>query len=154
MGTNATADPDDIRNWQRRSPMLTTSGRLETGDPARLAAIGVKHVVNLALDDHPEALQDEAGLLAAQGIGYTHIPVPFGAPTREHAEQLKAALDAADGPVHVHCIMNWRVSAFLYLLEREGGASESEAHARMAEIWDPLSSDQPSAAPWKALLES
>lgn len=154
MTTRANCDPDDMRNWQRRSGMLTTSGRLEPGDPARLAAIGVKHVVNLALDSHPEALANEAALLAAHGIGYTHIPVPFDAPSLEQAARLRAALDAADGPVHVHCIMNYRVSAFLYLLEREDGAEESEARARMAEIWDPFASDHPSAAPWKALLES
>jgi len=154
MASSSCGDPDSIRNWQRRSGTLTTSGRLEPGDPARLAAIGVRHVVNLALDDHPEALSDEAALLAAQGISYTHIPVPFDAPTMEHAAQLKAALKEADGPVHVHCIMNYRVSAFLYLLEREDGAPEDEAHARMAEIWDPLSGDHPKAEPWKELLQA
>ena len=46
-------DPADIRNWQRRPDGITTSGKLEPYDPARLAAIGVRHVVNLALDDHP-----------------------------------------------------------------------------------------------------
>ena len=58
-------DPADIRNWQRRPDGITTSGKLEPHDPARLAAIGVRHVVNLALDDHPEALCDEAALMAA-----------------------------------------------------------------------------------------
>jgi len=148
----AVADPADIRNWQRRSAGLTTSGRLEPHDPARLAAIGVTHVVNLALADHPEALADEGVLLAAQGIGYTHIPVPFDAPRPEHVAALRAALAAATGPVHVHCIMNWRVSAFLYLIDRETGVPEAEAHARMAEIWDPATSDHPMAGAWKALL--
>ena len=32
-------DPADIRNWQRRPDGITTSGKLEAGDPARLAAI-------------------------------------------------------------------------------------------------------------------
>ena len=48
--------------------------------------------------------------------------------------------------------MNWRVSAFFYLLDIEAGVPEREAHARMAAIWDPLASDDPRAAPWKALL--
>jgi hypothetical protein len=46
-------DPVDIRNWQRRADGVATSGKLEPGDPARLAAIGVRHVVNLSLDTHP-----------------------------------------------------------------------------------------------------
>ena len=61
-------DPEDIRNWQRRADGVTTSGKLEAHDPQRLAAIGVRHVVNLALAEHPEALADEAALLAAAGM--------------------------------------------------------------------------------------
>ena len=146
-------DPADIRNWQRRSPDLTTSGRLEPHDPARLAALGVKHVINLALADHAEALEDEARLLAQHDIAYTHIPVPFDAPTREHAAQLRAAMESAQGPIHVHCIMNYRVSAFLYLQDIEAGVSPDDARARMTEIWDPLASDEPMAQPWRDLLE-
>ncbi len=146
------SDPDDIRNWRRRSDRITTSGRLEPHDPARLAEIGVKHVINLALDNHPEALPDEREALAEHGIGYTHIPVPFDAPKQEHVAAMRAALEAADGPVHVHCIMNFRVSAFFYLLDREEGISEAEARARMTQLWDPLNSDEPASQPWKALL--
>ena len=124
------------------------------GDPARLAAIGVRHVVNLALDEHPEALVGERALLAGEGIGYTHIPVPFDAPTLAHLDALEAALAELEGPVHIHCIMNYRVSAFLYLRDRQAGVPHSEAHARMAAVWDPLSSDDPAATPWRALLES
>ena len=147
-------DPSDIRNWRRRSDAITTSGRLEAGDPARLAALGVRHVVNLALDDHPEALPDEAEKLAAEGIGYSHIPVPFDAPRREHVAELARVLADTKGPVHVHCIMNWRVTAFFYLLDLENGVPEREARARMATVWDPLASDDPHLAPWKALLSS
>lgn len=147
-------DPSDIRNWRRRSDAITTSGRLEAGDPARLAALGVSHVVNLALDDHPEALPDEAERLAAEGIGYSHIPVPFDAPRREHVAELARVLADTKGPVHVHCIMNWRVTAFFYLLDLENGVPEREARARMATVWDPLASDDPRLAPWKALLSS
>lgn len=146
-------DPADIRNWQRRPDGITTSGRLQPEDPARLAAIGVRHVINLALDSHPEALADEAALLAAQGIAYTHIPVPFDAPTHEHVAAFVATLDAADGPVHVHCIMNYRVTAFFYLLDRARGLSDAGATARMARVWDPRTSKEPAAQPWKALLE-
>lgn len=145
-------DPADIRNWQRRPDGITTSGRLEPHDPARLAAIGVRHVVNLALADHPEALADEGALLAEQGIGYSHIPVPFDAPTPDHVAALRDTLARIEGPVHVHCIMNWRVTAFFYLLDRAAGVDKAEARARMTAVWDPLASDDPRAAPWKALL--
>lgn len=148
----AAADPSDIRNWQRRADAITTSGKLEAGDPERLAAIGVRHVVNLALDTHPEALADEAALMAAQGIAYTHIPVPFDAPSPAHVASLEQALAAHPGPHHVHCIMNWRVTAFFYLIDRASGVPEDEARARMAMVWNPFESDQPGAAPWRELL--
>ena len=149
---NAPGDPQDIRNWQRRADGITTSGKLETGDPARLAAIGVRHVVNLALSDHSEALADEAALLAAAGIAYTHIPVPFDAPTHGHVAALEEALAAHPGPAHVHCIMNWRVTAFFYLIDRAGGVPETKARARMTMVWNPLDSDDPRTAPWRDLL--
>lgn len=146
------SDPVDIHNWRRRPDGIKTSGKLEPGDPERLAAIGVRHVINLALDDHPEALADEAKLLAAEGIAYTHIPVPFDAPTHAHVDAFKAAISPAQGPVHVHCIMNYRVTAFFYLLDREQGLAEEDARTRMAEVWDPLASDDPRAEPWHDLL--
>jgi len=144
-------DPDDIRNWQRRCDGITASGKLEAHDPARLAAIGVRHVVNLALDSHPEALADEGALLAAEGIAYTHIPVPFDAPTPEHVAKLAEALAAQPGPHHVHCIMNWRVTAFFYLIDRAAGVPESEARARMAAVWNPLEDEQAPEV-WRELL--
>lgn len=148
-----TGDPVDIRNWQRRPDGITTSGRLEAHDPARLAAIGVRHVVNLALDSHPEALAEEGTLLAAEGIAYTHIPVPFDAPTREHVAALAEALAAHPGAIHVHCIMNWRVTAFFYLLDRAAGVPEPEARARMMAVWNPLEDDKAPEA-WRALVDS
>ena len=47
-------DPEDIRGWHRLDAATTTSGRLLPDDTARLAAIEVRHVINLALDDHPK----------------------------------------------------------------------------------------------------
>jgi uncharacterized protein (TIGR01244 family) len=144
-------DPADIRNWQRRADGITTSGKLEPHDPARLAAIGVRHVVNLALADHPEALADEAALMAAAGIAYTHIPVPFDAPSRYHVAALEQALASHPGPHHVHCIMNWRVTAFFYLLDCASGVPEPEARARMAKVWNPLE-DERAPEVWRALV--
>ena len=144
-------DPSDIRNWQRRPDGITTSGKLKAHDPARLAAIGVRHVVNLALDSHPEALAEEAALLAAEGIAYTHIPVPFNAPTPEHVAAMAEALEAQPGATHVHCIMNYRVTAFFYLLDCAAGVPEPEARARMAKVWNPIEDDRAPEA-WRALL--
>lgn len=148
------SDPVDIRGWQRLDEKTTTSGKLEEKDVARLASLGVKHIINLAMDDHPEALAGEAEKLAAAGIGYTHIPVPFDAPSANHFKAFRTALDAvSDAPVHVHCIANFRVSAFFYRLHRDhNGMDEAQARALMHQQWAPESSDDPRAAIWKAFI--
>ena len=149
-----THDPDDIRNFLRLSDTVTTSGRLQPGDPRRLAAIGVERVINLALASHPEALPDAEAAMAEAGLGYTHIPVPFDAPTEAHYRAFVAALEADDTPVHVHCIMNWRVSAFFYRYHREAcGMPEAEARAWLQKIWSPHTSDTKKAAPWRTFVE-
>ena len=143
-------DPDDIRGWQRLDDRTTTSGKLDDADVARLAAIGVRHVINLALDSHPEALADEGAKLAAAGIAYTHIPVPFDAPDEGHFDAFRVALDAiGDAPVHVHCIANYRVSAFYYRLNRDDrGMDEAQARALMEVQWQPDKSDRPETKVW------
>ena len=111
-------DPVDIRAWQRLDDHTTTSGKIEEKDVARLAAIGVKHVINLALDDHPEALADEAAVLARHGLSYTHIPVPFDAPNEAHFEAFCAALEDAarrTGP----CPLHHELSGLGFLLSLE-----------------------------------
>ena len=147
------SDPSDIRAWQRLSERVTTSGRLQEPDPARLAEIGVRHVINLAMPDHPEALPDAEDAFAAQGIAYIHIPVPFAAPEEAHYQAFVEALEATEGPVHVHCIMNWRVSAFFYRYHRDAcGMLEPEARALMEQQWSPEQSDYPGASQWAALV--
>ncbi|MBT2134785.1 protein tyrosine phosphatase family protein [Croceibacterium sp. LX-88] len=146
-------DLDDIRAWQRLSDRITTSGRLQAPDPARLAEIGVRHVINLALADHPEALPDAEAAFAAAGLGYTHIPVPFDAPTEVHYQAFLDTLETAEGPVHVHCIMNWRVSAFFYRYHRDAcGIAEPEARALMERQWSPEDNDHPAAPAWAAFI--
>jgi uncharacterized protein (TIGR01244 family) len=145
-------DPEDIAGWQRLDHQTTTSGRLQPGDVDRLAALGVRHVINLALTDSPGALAREDELIKTAGLRYTHIPVPFDAPGEAHFDAFRAALDAADEPLHVHCIMNWRVSAFFYRLNRERGMPKAEARAVMARQWDPETNQNKDAPTWARFI--
>jgi hypothetical protein len=47
--------------------------------------------------------------------------------------------------------MNWRVTAFFYLIDRARGVPEPEARARMAAVWNPID-DETAPAAWRALL--
>jgi uncharacterized protein (TIGR01244 family) len=134
-------DPIGIDTWRRLGARITTSGQPTEPQLAEIAALGVTHVVNLALHTHERALPDEAASVAALGMRYVHIPVPFDAPSDAHFERFRAALDEIGGhPVHVHCIVNYRVSAFFYRYRRDVlGWDEAEARAAMEEIWRPES---------------
>jgi uncharacterized protein (TIGR01244 family) len=146
-------DPEDIVGWQRLDDRITTSGRITAADVARLKAIGVRHVVNLALATSPGAFAEEAEALAAAGLRYTHIPVPFDAPEEAHFERFCEAIEADDAPVHVHCMMNWRVSAFFYRYHRDTlGMPEPAARALMERQWSPETSTNSDAPTWAAFI--
>lgn len=148
-------DPNDIPAWQRIDDRLTTSGRLSREDPARLRALGVAHVINLALEDSPGALAGEAELMAQAGLAYSHIPVPFDAPGEEHfARFCEAMAEAGEAPVHVHCILNFRVSAFVYRWNRDArGMGEDEARALLHLQWDPATIDHKDGPAWARFID-
>lgn len=131
-------DPAHILNWRRLDKRITTSGQPSEAQLAAIRDLGVTTVINLALHSHEKALPDEAATVAALGMQYTHIPVAFDGPTEDNYQRFRTALSAAsERPVHVHCIVNARVTAFLYRYQIEAGVSEADARAMMNSIWRP-----------------
>ncbi|AKM09046.1 hypothetical protein [Croceicoccus naphthovorans] len=144
-------DPVGIRAWQRLDARTTTSGAPTADDIAALAGICVRHVINLALPGHPEILPDEGKVCGEHGIAYTAIPIPFDHPTEQHYRQFRAAI-AGNDPVHVHCVMNWRVSALFYRSNVENGMDRDKALAMLTRQWDPRTADNPAARAWASLI--
>jgi len=132
-------DPDSIYNWRRLDARVTTSGQPTEAQMADIAALGVRHVINLGLHTHEKALPDEAASLAALGVNYIHIPVDFQNPTEEDFAAFRAAFEeVGDGPVHVHCIANYRVAAFFYRYRLDVlDWDEAVARAEMETVWTP-----------------
>ena len=134
------------RATQRRSTTgvelddrITTSGQPTEQQLADIYALGVRHIVNLGLHSHEKALPDEAASVSRLGMTYIHIPVDFQNPTDRDFEQFCSAMEQLNEvPVHVHCIANYRVSAFFYRYRRDVlGTDEAQARADMEEIWHP-----------------
>jgi uncharacterized protein (TIGR01244 family) len=132
-------DPDTIYNWRRLDERITTSGQPTEAQLADIQALGVRHIVNLGLHTHEKALPDEAASVGRLGMTYTHIPVDFQNPTEQDFAQFCSAMERLDdAPVHVHCIANYRVAAFLYRYRREVlGVDEAQARGDMEAIWHP-----------------
>jgi uncharacterized protein (TIGR01244 family) len=133
------ADPEAIYNWQRLDNRITTSGQATEKQLADIHALGVRHIVNLGLHTHEKALPDEAASVSRLGMTYIHIPVDFQNPTNDDFDQFCAAMEQLrEVPVHVHCIANYRVSAFFYRYRRDVlGMDEAKARADMKQIWHP-----------------
>ena len=132
-------DPDHIPGWLRIDERTTTSAQISESDLADLKALGVRRVVNLGLHSHPAALPDEAGTVQALGMAYAHRPVDFQAPTQADLAQFYALMQSLRGEtVHVHCIANYRVSAFFYRYRIDVlGWSREAARAALEAIWQP-----------------
>ena len=133
------ADPEAIYNWRRLDDRITTSGQPTEAQLAEIQALGVRHIVNLGLHSSEKALPDEAGSVGRLGMTYIHIPVDFQNPTEQDFEQFCSVMERLkDVPVHVHCIANYRVSAFLYRYRRDVlGMDEPRARADLEAVWNP-----------------
>jgi protein tyrosine phosphatase (PTP) superfamily phosphohydrolase (DUF442 family) len=133
------ADPEAIYHWRPLGDRITTSGQPTEPQLADIQALGVRHVVNLGLHTHEKALPDEAASVSWLGMEYIHIPVDFQNPTEQDFQQFCAVMERLEGvPVHVHCIANYRVSAFFYRYRRDVlGTDEAAARSEMEAIWHP-----------------
>lgn len=132
-------DPAHIRNWRRFDYRLTTSGQPTEDQLREIQKLGVTQVINLGLHSHADALPDEAASVAGLGMTYVHIPVQFDRPTEEDFCRFCAAMaEIGDAPVHVHCIVNARVTAFMYRYQKEVmGLPELRARTFMETVWRP-----------------
>jgi uncharacterized protein (TIGR01244 family) len=140
-------DPQDTYNWRRLDERLTTSGQPSEAQLAAIAALGVETVVNLGLHTHPKALPDERASVEALGMTYVHQPVEFSAPTAADLAAFCDLMDRLQGrTLHVHCIANWRVSAFLYRYRTDRlGWDKARARVDLDAIWTP-------EGPWAAIV--
>ena len=138
-----------VKAYRRLDETLHTAGQPTREELRALGAAGIRHVINLAMADSDGALADEAALLRAQGIGYDHQPIVFTAPSREHLRRFGAALEQHESePILVHCALNMRVSAMIFMdrIDRKGIAPET-ALPDLTAIWTP-------GGPWRELIDS
>ena len=133
------ADPETIYNWRRLDERVTTSGQPTEPQLADIHTLGVRHIVNLGLHSHEKALPDEAESVNRLSMTYIHIPVDFQNPTDQDFEKFCSVMEQLkEVPVHVHCIANYRVSAFFYRYRRDVlHMDEIQARTDMEQIWHP-----------------
>ena len=109
----------------RISGRLASSGQPGDDQFRFIASEEFRLVINLAMPNSENAIPEEGNIVTALKMNYIHIPVPFDAPTAEHLRSFINVMTAFSGDkVWVHCVKNYRVSAFLYqylrLVHNEG----------------------------------
>ena len=107
-------DLEAIPNFLRLSDRLGTAGQPEQDQIAAIRQAGYEVVINLRSLDG--ILPDEQALVENEGMTYISIPIDWDTPTVENIEEVFAAMQANEGRrLFVHCALNMRVSACMYL---------------------------------------
>ncbi len=128
-----------IRSYLENLPTLGTAGQPTAEQFKAVAEAGYTVVINLALSTSDHAIPNEAELVKSLGMTHFHIPVVWEAPTPVDLEIFfKVMQRNRHLKVFVHCALNMRVSAFVYLYRvlclKE---NEPTAQADLHRIWQP-----------------
>ena len=142
-------DLHEITNFVQLTPDVGTSGQPRREQFETIAGAGYAAVVNLALPTSDNAVPDEGSVVTGSGMSYFHIPVDFAAPTVEDLRTFIGVMRALEGrQVWVHCVVNARVSAFMYhYLRHARGLDEAAARSPVLAKWEPRMDDT-----WRAFL--
>ena len=129
----------DITNYMSVCEHIASSGQPEPHHFQQISEAGYQAVVNLAMPDSSLAITDEANIVESLGMRYIPIPVPFDAPTVQHLRQFIHVMETIGRQkVWIHCVLNYRVSAFLYQYHRIIQSwSEEQARKVILPSWQP-----------------
>jgi protein tyrosine phosphatase (PTP) superfamily phosphohydrolase (DUF442 family) len=129
---------ENINNYLFVTDRISSSGQPNIDGFRDVAAAGFGAVINLAMPDSKNAIPEEGSIVTMLGMTYHHIPVPIDAPKIIHLRQFISLMESLkDIKVWVHCAVNHRVSAFLYLYRRWKGVPDAEAQRAMLKGWNP-----------------
>jgi protein tyrosine phosphatase (PTP) superfamily phosphohydrolase (DUF442 family) len=107
---------EQIVNFYQIDENIATSGQPMTEQFQAISAKGFEVIINLALSDSPNAIEDENKIIKNLNMTYVHIPVDFKFPEVEDLELFFKCMEKhSNKKIFVHCVMNWRVSAFMFL---------------------------------------
>ena len=128
-----------ITNFIQVSERIASSGQPEDKQFKLIASKDYRAVINLAMPNSDHAIPEEGNIVTALNMLYVHIPVPFEAPDITHLQNFINVIRAlSEQKVWIHCVANYRVSAFLFQYWRiENKASIEEARKVMLPSWQP-----------------
>lgn len=128
--------PGNFVTWR---PGLASSAQPTAAWLEKVKDLKYDVVVNLAPPQSHGSIANEAAIVGSKGVPYVNIPVNFGKPTAEEFRFFSEVLRAnASRNVFVHCQVNMRGSAFVFLYRViHEGASVPESLAKLTGVWAP-----------------
>lgn len=109
----------NILNYIKINELISTSGQPKIEEFDLIKDEGFEVVINLALCNASNAIENEDKIVTNLGMSYFHIPVDFENPK---ASDLKLFINVMQSlganKVWVHCAKNYRVSAFMYVYHK------------------------------------
>ena len=137
----------DILNYLVLNEQLITGGQPSQDSFKKLSKKGVVVVVNL-LPSHQNHIDNEEFLVAENNMDYIHIPVDWDNPKETDFNSFVMAMKKHQGEkIFVHCAMNMRVSAFIYLYRiLHDNFHKEKAKESMEKIWKP-------SGTWKEFIQ-
>lgn len=132
----ARVEPANFVEWR---PGLSSSAQPPATYLARVKALDYELVINLAPPQSHGSIASEGEIVRGQGVRYVNIPVEFNRPTAADFRLFEDEMRGhAGGNVLVHCQVNMRASAFVFLYRViHEGASAEEAAAKLTGVWIP-----------------
>jgi protein tyrosine phosphatase (PTP) superfamily phosphohydrolase (DUF442 family) len=130
---------DQITNFLKLDDKIYTAGQPETDQFSLLKLFNIKTVINLALPTTEGAIKNEAEIVTLMGMTYIQIPVDFNGPRVYELKRFYKAMELSlNEPVFIHCMLNMRVSVFMYLYRLNILKDSAErAWNDVIKIWEP-----------------
>ena len=110
---------EDILNYIEINELISTSGQPSVEQFKEIADNDFEVVINLALHNASNAIENEDKVVTDLNMAYFHLPVDFENPKASDVKLFLNTLQAlGSNKVWVHCALNYRVTAFMYIYHK------------------------------------
>ncbi|MFA9374679.1 MAG: protein tyrosine phosphatase family protein [Poseidonibacter sp.] len=129
----------NILNYVKINELISTSGQPSEEEFSKIAQDGFEVVINLALHNASNAIKNEDKIVTDLDMSYFHIPVDFENPKISDIKLFLNILQSLGAnKVWVHCALNYRVTAFMYVYHKYVlNTPFDEIDISMFEQWSP-----------------
>lgn len=138
----------NILNYIKINELIATSGQPSIEEFKVIAQEGFEVVINLAMYNSSNSIENENKVVTDLNMSYFHIPVDFENPKLSDLKLFLNVLQSLGAnKVLIHCSKNYRVTAFMYVYHKYILNTPFEKiDLSMFNIWTPSSA-------WQSLMK-